>query len=68
MTAEEIRAKAANPGYAQWHDGTEQTQVLVEIAAQLADLNETLRGFSNGFLPVGLCATNDTIPVTVKEL
>lgn len=67
MTAEEIRAKMANPGYTKWHDGTERTQVLVEIAAQLAELNETLRGFAGGYLPVGLCATNDDIPVRIKE-
>jgi len=42
-------------------------EMLREIAAQLAELNATLHGFTKGYLPVGLCATNDDIPVRVKE-
>jgi hypothetical protein len=37
---------------------------LPEIAAQLAELNDTLK---TGAVSVALCASNDSIPVVVRE-
>jgi len=43
-----------------------QAQMLREIAAQLAELNEFLRNDESSFA-VTLCASNHSIPVVIRD-
>lgn len=54
MTAQQIRNKC-------W---TDKCDVLAEIAAQLAELNDRLKTTEG--IAVALCASNDVIPVRVS--
>jgi len=75
MTAEEIRAlrpkptssRNQNPAYQESDYRDFQIALIQELVAQLAELNALLRKELGGGLTVVLCASNDDIPVRVKE-
>ena len=63
MTSKEIRERP----HSEYSTESEARHyfILREIAAQLAELNEFLRDEKSVFY-VGLCASNDDIPVRIK--
>ena len=72
MTAANIRALVFSHDELETRDqmhtmaAFHQAQMLREIAAQLAELNEFLRS-DKSVMNVVLCASNDSIPVVIRE-
>lgn len=68
MSADEIRnwEPVNMPRKGMGHGENAIACFLQEIAAQLAELNATLSDPTKG-INVGLCATNYTIPVMIRE-
>jgi hypothetical protein len=69
MTADQIRNSFSGPHTEQEWMPMHQAMMLQEIAAQLAELNATIAKIADPTvgISVGLCATNDTIPVRILE-
>lgn len=69
MTAEYIRNEYHWANLEPSHAQLMQVQALGEIAAQLAELNATLKAIADPAVGISatLCASNDTIPVMIRE-